>query len=178
MENAKNLIQLIKDENQARNRVAASQKDEIAVMRAMINDKDFKVQVYDRNGATDQFISPSDNARSIGSKILTRTTKMPRAESNTLMSEDEFTNKDAEAFVNISKEFISGYMDTGRKLPLGKREKSDISLSRKIVEPSTKGTPIKVDVDANGNDVWETKTTYRPGHESIRVHAPHPPYIK
>ena len=74
MENAKNLIQLIKDENQARNRVAASQKDEIAVMRAMINDKDFKVQVYDRNGATNQFISPSDNARSIGSNILTSTT--------------------------------------------------------------------------------------------------------
>lgn len=178
MENAKKLIETIKAENVERNRTAASQKDEIAVMRAMINDRDFKVQVYDKNGPTDQFINPSDNARIIGANILVDTTKMSRAEANTLMDGYEFTNKDAESFVNISKEFVSNYMDTGRKLPLGKREKSDISFSRKIVEPCTKGTPIKVGVDANGNDVWETKTSYRPGHESIRVHAPHPSYIK
>lgn len=178
MENVKQLIASIKKENVERGRTAASQKDEIAVMRAMVNDKDFKTQVYDKKGPTDQFICPSDNARALGSNILVTTTKMPKAEANTLMDDYEFTNKDAEALINISKEFISGYMDTGRKLPLGKREKSDISLSRKIVAPSTKGTPVKVGVDADGRDVWETKTTYNPGHESIRIHAPHPPYIK
>lgn len=173
------LINSIKEDVKSKNRTAASQKDEVAVMKAMLNDKDFKVQVYDRNGPTDEYVCPSENARAIGVNTLTSTTHMSKDEATGLMNDYEYTTKDAENFVGISKEFVSNYMDTMRKLPLGMREKSNISLSRKVVAPSTSATPIKTgQFDENGKEIYTTKTTYNPGHESIKVHAPHPPYIK
>lgn len=179
MSSAKELIETIKADVEKKGRTAASQKDEVAFMRAMVNDRDFKVQVYDRNGPTDEYVCPSENARSIGVNTLMSTTHMSKDEATGLMNGYEYSNKDAENFVGISKEFVSNYLNTGRKLSLGMREKSNISLSRKVVAPSTSATPVKTgEIDENGKEIWTTKTTHNPGHESIKVHAPHPPYIK
>ena len=41
--------------------------------------------------------------------------------------------------INISKQFIHTYLETGRKLPLGGREKSNISLVNKTIPETVKG---------------------------------------
>lgn len=175
---ARKLIESIRQLNVERGRTAISQKDEVAVMRAMINDQNFRTTVYDKDGATDQTICPSECIRSVVSDAITNTTKMPKAEANNLMNNYEFSNKDSENLVNVSKEFVSNYIQTGRKLPLGCREESDISLSYKRVEATTKGSPTRSGVDENGKDLWTIKTTTIPAHDSISVHAPCPAHLK
>ena len=175
MENVKNIIDKIKSEN---SRVAASQKDEVAVMKAMLNDKDFHVTVYDKNGPTENMVSPSDCARSIASNVLTNAAGVPKEEANNIANEYEFTKSDAENMINISKQFIHTYLETGRKLPLGGRAKSNIALVKKVVPESIKGTPINSGTDDEGNNIWTTKTTVRPEHDSIKVVSPCPNWLK
>lgn len=175
---AEELIESIRQVNDERKRTAISQKDEVAVMRAMINDQDFRTTVYDKDGSTDQSNCPSDYIRTVVSDAIANTTKMPKAEANNLMNDYEFSNKDAENLVGLSKEFVSNYLQTGRKLPLGCRKESDISLSYKRVEATTKGSPTRSGVDENGKDLWTIKTTTIPAHDSISVHAPCPAHLK
>ena len=175
MENVKELIERIQKEN---NRVAASQKDEIAVMKAMLNDKDFYVTVYDKNGPTENVICPSNCAREISSNVLVSTTKISRAEANALMDDYEYTKSDAENMINISKQFIHSYMETGRKLPLGGRQDSNIAISKKVVPETIKGTPVNIGTDEEGNNIWSTKTTIRPMHTSMKVYSTCPSWLK
>lgn len=175
MENVKEVINKIVSEN---TRVSASQKDEVLVMKAMLNDRDYNVTVYDRNGATDSTINPSECARSITSNILTNAAGIPKAEANGIVEDYEFTKSDAENMINISKQFVHTYLETGRKLPLGGREKSNISLVNKTISETVKGIPVNSGTDDQGNPVWTTKSTVRPKHNSIKVISPCPNWLK
>lgn len=175
MENVKEIINKITSEN---TRVAASQKDEVLVMKAMLNDRDYKVTVYDRNGPTDNTVNPSDCARNIASNILSNAAGIPKAEANGIVNDYEFTKSDAENMINISKQFIHTYLETGRKLPLGGREKSNISLVNKTIPETIKGIPVNSGTDDQGNPIWTTKSTVRPEHNSIKVISPCPNWLK
>ena len=85
---------------------------------------------------------------------------------------------EAAAMVGISKEFVNTYLKTGRKLPLGAREKSDVSLSLKKVEATTRVYPQKIGVNDDGSDKFSKTPTKVPAHDSIRVHAPCPSWVK
>ena len=80
--------------------------------------------------------------------------------------------------VNISKEFFNTFLQTGRKLPKGAREKSDVSQSQKKVAPSTRLYPQKVGVNDDGTPKYSKAPTTVAAHEAIRVHAPCPPWVQ
>lgn len=175
---ARELIDSMYKSNTERGRTAISQKDEVAVMKAMINDYDFRTSVYGKDGATGETICPSDCIRTVVSNAIANTTKMPKAEANNLLNDYDFSTKDAECLVDLSKEFVGNYLMTGRKLPLGCRKDSDISLSYRWVPETSKGSPVKSGTDENGNDVWTIKNSMIPAHGSISVQSPCPSYLK
>ena len=105
-------------------------------------------------------------------------TQISKAEADDLAANYEFKKSDAESLVGISKEFINTYLTTGRKLSLGGREKSNISLTEKKIEETIRMYPKKVGVNSDGSDRYEKVQTKVPAYNSIKVIAPCPKWVK
>lgn len=173
-ENVKDLVLEIKENL---SQVNSSQKDEVRVMKAMLNDPSYKVGIYGKGGKEGEYC-PREDAVSIVTSVLHNAVSMSNAEAEVIADKYEFTKNEASAMVNMSKEFINTYLQTGRKLPLGGREKSDISISGKEVKPSTTTYPVKVGFDENGEAIWGKGTKEIKAHMSAKIHAGCPSWVK
>lgn len=170
----KNLVEEIRENLSQK---SASHKDEVRVMRAMLNDDSFEVGIYSAEGQVGTY-NPCQDFRGMCANIVSNVAKISSSEAETLSKNYEAKRSDAETMVNISKEFVNTYLQTGRKLPLGARETSDVSLSAKHIPEGVRSYPKKVGVDDKGNDIYEKYSTEVKAHDSIRVHAPCPIWIK
>ena len=157
--------------------VSSSRKDETRIMQAMLSDDKYVVSIYGKDGVEGTY-SPAGDFRAMCASVISNAAKVPMAEATQLMDGYAVRKGEATAMVNISKEFVNTYLQTGRKLPLGSREKSDVSLSLKKVEASTRLYPQKVGVNDDGSDRYSKTATTVPAHESVRVHAPCPSWVK
>jgi len=157
--------------------VSSSRKDEIRIMQAMLSDDKYSVSIYGKDGVEGTY-SPAEDFRAMCASVISNAAKVPMAEATQLMEGYAVRKGEATAMVNISKEFVNTYLQTGRKLPLGAREKSDVSLSLKKVDASTRLYPQKVGVNDDGSDRYSKTATTVPAHESVRVHAPCPSWVK
>lgn len=173
-ESVKDLVAEIKT---GLSQVSSSRKDEIRVMKAMLSDPTYSVDEYSNNGVVGTY-NPCEDFRSMCTSIISSTAKIPQAEAANMMENYEVKKSEAASMVNISKEFINTFLHTGRKLPMGAREKSDISLTLKQVPPSTRLYPQKVGISEDGSPVYSKSPTTVPAHEAIRVHAPCPSWAK
>lgn len=169
MENVKALLKEIKSNL---SQTSASQKDEVAVMRAMLNDTKYVVDVYGSKGK-EGTVCPAEEARAFLRDTLAGAAKISSKEAQYIADNYEFKKSDAEHMVAISKEFVNTYLQTGRKLPLGGRAKSNISLAAKKVDASVRMFPKKV-----GDDKYEKVKVKVPGYESIKVVGPCPKWVK
>lgn len=162
MNNA-SIRELVEEINSTRTQTSASTKDEVRVMRAMLNDPTFKVDVWGRNGIEGQYC-PFDDARTMIANIIKDTTKMTTMEATELANNYEFGKQEASIMVGLSKEFINTYIETGRKLPLGGRETSNISIAKKVKESKSNNS------DSDNNETTKC-------HGSLRVFSPAPSWI-
>lgn len=169
--------ELVKGIREGLKQQSSSQKDELAVMRAMLNDKEYQVGVYSKEGQIGTFC-PAEEARTMISSVISGATKVSLPEAQQLANEYEFTKNDAQNMINISKEFVNTYLETGRKLPLGGRETSDVSLLKKDVAESTRSFPKQIGVDEQGNKLFETGETKVPAHSSVKVFGSCPSWLK
>ena len=168
---------LIQDINTNLKQTSSSRKDETAIMQAMLSDPNYEVNIYGKDGIEGTY-NPTNDFRAMCASIISNAAKVPNAEAVQLMSDYSVRKSEAASMVNISKEFVNTFLQTGRKLPLGAREKSDVSLSIKKVDATTRMYPQKVGVNDDGSDRYSKTTTTIPAHESIRVHAPCPSWVK
>lgn len=171
----KSTQELVKEIRDNLSQKSSSQKDEVAVMQAMINDKEYKVDVYGATGKIGEYC-PSEDARKMTSSLIASTTKISKDEADHLADEHEFSKNEAAAMVNISKEFVNTYLETGRKLPLGGREKSNVSLIEKDVKAGVSRYPSKT-VDANGIVKFGNAEKNVPAHKSVKVNGPCPSWV-
>lgn len=156
--------------------VSSSRKDEVKVMQAMLNDTSYEVDVYSKDSDVVKY-NPAKDFRNMCTNIISTAAKIPTAEAENIVNKYEVKRADAATMVNISKEFVNSYLKTGRKLPLGSREFSDVSISLKKVNETTRLYPTKVGVNDDGSNRYSKTPTVVPAHESIRVHAPCPSWI-
>lgn len=155
----------------------SNKADEVRVMQAMLNDKDYAVGIYDKSGQVGTF-NPSLTAREMSASTISRAARLPIQEAKALMANYEYTKTEAEALVGISKEFINTYVQTDRKLPLGGRENSDVSLSLKRIDAGIRRYPTVVGVDENENKINKTAEVHVPAYESIKSNSPCPAWKK
>lgn len=148
---------------------SASRKDEVTVMKAVLNDPDYGVDVYAKGGVQGQYY-PSRDLRGMVAGIVSATTKIPTKEAAELVNSYEFTKSDANTMIDFSKEFINTYLHTGRKLPLGGRATSNIELMWKEIEDRTTGIPSK--------DNASRKETFVPAHGGIKASNPCPSWVR
>lgn len=162
--------QIIKDVKSNVTQCSSSKKDEITVMQAMMNDTNFSVDVYSKGGKVDEYY-PSRELRKVVTNVVASTTHIPVKEATELVNAYEFTRVDAAAMVNMSKEFVNTYLQTGRKLPLGGRKNSDVELMWKNIEDRTTEIPIK-------SETGERLNTFIPAHGGIKAINPCPEWLK
>lgn len=156
---------------------SSSRKDEIAVMQAMLSDDTYEVTTYTKDGPGEVY-SPCKDFRAMCSSVISNVAKVPAAEATSMMEGYTVKKSEAAAMVDVSKQFVTTYLHTGRKLPLGGRERSDISLSLKEVPESIRPCPHKVGVNDDGSSRYSRNPTKVNAHEAIRVHAPCPSWVK
>ena len=166
MENARNILAEVTDNV---TQCSSSKKDEVTVMKAILNDPTFTVGIYSKEGKIGEY-NPSMEVRKMISNVISTTTKISSSESSELANNYEFTKSDASAFVNVSKEFINTYLKTGRKLPLGGRQYSNVELMQKNIEERVAGVPTK--------DSKERKSTLIPAHVGIKAFNPCHTWLK
>lgn len=169
--------QLLKEISDGLSQVSSSRKDEVRVMQAMLSDPTYEVTIYGKDGPEGTY-NPTNDFRGMCASIISNAAKVSSAEAEQLMDGYNVKKSEASSMVNISKEFVNTFLHTGRKLPLGAREKSDVSLSLKDVKAGTRLYPMKVGVNDDGSDRYSKTPTVVPAHESIRVHAPCPSWVK
>lgn len=167
MENAKEVIKEVKD---SVNQRKASRKDEITVMKAMINDPDYTVKTYDKDGQTEEYY-PGREFRRVVTNVVASTTKITNREAAELVNSYDFTKSDAAALVGLSKEFVHTYLQTGRKLPIGGRETSNVELIWRTYEKRVVGIPAN-------EERTEWTTTTIPAHDGIKTYNQCPPWVK
>lgn len=169
--------ELISEISTGLSQVSSSRKDEVRVMQAMLSDPSYEVSIYGKDGIEGTY-NPTNAFRGMCASVISNAAKVPMAEANQLMDDYQVKKSEATAMVDISKEFVNTFLQSGRKLPLGGREKSDVSLSIKRVDSSTRLYPQKVGVNDDGSDRYSKTPTTIPAHESVRVHAPCPSWVK
>lgn len=171
--------ELLKEISTSVQQKIASNKDEVKVMQAMLNDKEYSVGVYSNEGKVGEYC-PSEDARKMVASVISSAAKISKEEAASLAENHEFSKAEAETFVNVSKQYVMTYLETGRKLPLGKREDMNAALFREV-EPEKYSTyPKKVGVDENGKDIYQTtkKDKPTPAHPVIRSSSPCPAWMK
>ena len=162
---------LVKDIRTNLKQKSASQKDEVRVMRAMLNDKDFRIGEYTKEGKVGEY-SPYEDSRKMVSTILSSAAKIPTAEAKEIANKYEFSKAEASTLINVSKEFINTYAHTGRKLPLGGREDMNVTIQLKEVPESVKQFP------KGGIGSSERGQVTIPAHNTLKVSGPCPVYLK
>ena len=162
---------LIKDIRTNLKQKSASQKDEVRVMKAMLNDKDFRVGEYTKEGKVGEY-SPYEDSRKMVTTILSSAAKIPSAEAKEIANKYEFGKSEANTLINISKEFVNTYVRTGRKLPLGAREDMNVSVQLKEVPEAVKQFP------KGGIGSSERGQVTIPAHNTLKATGPCPSYLK
>ena len=155
----------------------SSHKDEVRVMQAMLSDPSYEVTMYNNNGPVGTY-NPCKDFRGMCASIISNAAKVPSAEATSMVDNYNVRKAEAEAMVGISKEFVHTYLHTGRKLPLGGHEKSNISFSLKEVPETIRSCPHKVGVNDDGSSRYSRKPTTVKAHESVRTYAPCPDWVK
>lgn len=170
------VVDLLAEINENHKQVSASQKDEVRVMQSMLNDTSYEVNVYSTQGQIGTY-NPAQDFRKMQSSIVSSVTKISKDEAENLVSGYEVTKADASSMVGISKEFVNTYLESGRKLTLGGRDKSNYALSAKDV-PRTEKTYQRRVVDAAGNVSWEPGKKTIPEHKGLKARSSCPPWVK
>lgn len=167
METIKQLTQEIKS---TLTQTSSSQKDEQRFMRTMLNDREYVVDEYAKGEVVGQ-VCPAKEARAMAASVISSTTKISAAEAQTLADAHEFKSSEAANMVAISKQFVNGYVETGRKLPFGGRENLDVAVSLKNVPASDKTYPKRVGVGEDGKGIYHNETVHVPAYNTLKVHT-------
>lgn len=167
---------LINEIKESRKQTSASQKDEVRVMQAMLNDTSYEVGVYSPKGKIDIY-NPAKDFRTMEANILASAAKINKEEATNLIGKYEVTKNDATTMVNVSKEFINTYLGCGRKLALGGREDSNFALLVKDT-PKTEKVYQRRTVQEDGTVTWEPGTKIIPAHKTLKAKSACPAWVK
>ena len=145
-----------------------SLSDQIRVQKALLNDPDYEVSVYDRNKGKVGTRNVHSEAVNFIADTSSAITGIPRKEALENAEKYKFTNKDATFFLNMNKDFTETYLLTGRKLNIVQTEDSEASIFYRPVEAREKIVPGK-----NGS-----KPTVISGYQKVIVRSKAPKYMK
>lgn len=161
--------ELVSSINKDLSQASSSNKDEVTVMMAMINDKTFKVDELGKDGQVVSTYCPAEVAEDLATNIIKGATKVSIAEAEELAKNYEFGKKEASAMITIAKEFTNVYLDTGRKIKYGNRDGKSLVLSQKNKEATTCTFPKRVGYGDDGKPIYQLATTNIAAYKEIKA---------
>lgn len=138
-ENMNSLMSEIREVTQKQK--SSSRVDEIRVMKTMLNDKDFKISIYDKNKGLVGQRSPREEAVKFIASTASAITGLDAKNAAELAEKYEFTKKDAIFLIENGRDFTRTYLSTGRKLPIIQSEDTEASLITRSVETKKRRVP-------------------------------------
>lgn len=168
---ASELEQIIKEIKTTAKQISINKTDEVKVMQSMINDKNFKISVYDKNEGLVGERCPAEEATVFVKNVIQTATGLDSKDSMHLAENYQFTKKDAVYLVNNAKDFMEVYMRTGRKLNIIQNADGEASIYARDIEASSKTIPARP-----GSD--ETKTISTPAYTKIVSISRAPKYTR
>ena len=82
--------ELLAEIQETHKQVSSSQKDEVRVMQAMLNDTSYEVGVYAKSGKVGTY-NPAQDFKAMQSRIVSSVTKMGKDEAKKLVDDYEVT---------------------------------------------------------------------------------------
>ena len=162
---------IISEIKKSAKQISINKIDEVRVMKSMINDKDFKISIYDKNEGFIGEKCPAEEATAFVASIIQSTTGLDSKDSKHLADNYEFTKKDATFLVGNAKDFMEVYMRTGRKLNIIQNGAGEASIYARDIPAATKTIPAKP-----GSP--ETKQISTPAYTKIVSISKSPKYVK
>lgn len=144
MEKQKSELELVIDEiKQNTKQIAINKVDENRIMRCMLNDKDFRIGIYDRNLGYIGEKCPHDEAVTFVKNIISGSTGLDGKDSKHLAENYEFTKRDAGFLLDNMRDFIQVYTSTGRKINIMQTADTEACLYTKNISAGVKSVPDK-----------------------------------
>ena len=150
--------------------ISINKIDEVKVMKSMLNDKNFKMAIYDKNEGYMGDKCPAEEATQFVASVIQSATGLDSKDSKHLADNYEFTKKDAVFMVNNAKDFLEVYMKTGRKINIIQNGAGEASIYARDIPAGTKNIPAKP-----GSP--ETKQISTPAYTKIVSISKSPKYI-
>ena len=170
MANKSELDSIIKEIKTSAKQISINRIDEVRVMKSMLNDKNFKISIYDKNEGFIGEKCPAEEAEQFIANVIQGTTGLDAKDSKHLAENYEFTKKDAVFMVGNAKDFVEVYMRTGRKLNIIQNGAGEASIFAKDVPATTKTIPARP-----GSS--ETKEISTPAYTKIVSISKAPKYV-
>lgn len=123
--------------------ISINKTDEVKVMRSMLNDKNFKIAIFDKNEGYIGDKCPAEEATSFVANVIQNATGLDSKDSKHLAEGYEFTKKDAVFMVNNAKDFMEVYLKTGRKINIIQNGATECSIYAKDIPAGTKNIPAR-----------------------------------
>lgn len=143
MNNNSELDKLINSIRNSTTQLGANRIDEVSVMTCMLNDKDFRVGIYDKSDGYIGSRCPANEATMFVKNIIQNATGLDSKDSLHLAESYKFTKKDATFMLSNMRDFMDTYMRTGRKFNILQNESSEASIYTKEVPAINKKVPDK-----------------------------------
>lgn len=123
--------------------ISINKVDEVKVMKSMLNDKNFKIAIYDNKEGYIGDKCPAEEATQFVAGIIQNATGLDSKDSKHLAEGYEFTKKDAVFMVNNAKDFMEVYLKTGRKINIIQNGATECSIYAKDIPAGTKNMPAR-----------------------------------
>lgn len=145
MQNGKSELEVLVAEikKNTANQIAINKVDEVRVMRTMLNDRDFKLGIYDKSLGYIGNRCPHEEAVNFAKNIIAGSTGLDAKDSRHLAENYEFTKRDASFLIDNMRDFLEVYTSTGRKINVMQTAATEACLYTKSVEATNKSVPDK-----------------------------------
>lgn len=137
------LENLIVEIKKSTKQISINKVDEVKVMKCMLNDKQYRAGIYDKNNGYVGDHCPAEEATMFIKNVIQGATGLDSRDALHLAEEYEFTNKDAQFMINNMRDFLDVYTQTGRKINLIQSGTTDASIYTKEVAASSKMVPSR-----------------------------------
>jgi ClpP class serine protease len=87
----------------------SSQKDEVSVMRAMLNDDTYHIDLYNNKGC-DRLYNMALETKDMISKVVSSQCNISLDQAKRMVNGYEFDNEDAKTMISASKNFVTTYL--------------------------------------------------------------------
>lgn len=134
---------IITDIRKKSKQISINKVDEVRVMKAMLNDGEYSIGVYDKSQGYIGQHCPHDDAIKFVKNVIQDATGLDAKDAQTIADGYQFKNRDANFLLNNMRDFLYIYTGSGRKINIMQSADTDAAVYIKPIGSQEKLIPDK-----------------------------------